>query len=185
MADSLAGKLLVATPSLVDPNFARTVVLLCEHNDEGALGVVLNRPLEHAAVSEHLPEWLPYVSGLRVIFQGGPVEPSTALALGELAGTARPEGWSPVLGRTGLLSLSREPGDFGGDLRRMRVFSGYSGWTGGQLEGEVKQEAWFVVAAAPEDLFTPEPETLWRRVLQRQDSKLALFAYFPTDPRAN
>ncbi len=86
MAASLAGKLLVATPSLVDPNFARTVVLICEHNAEGALGVVLNRPMEHATIGEHLPAWAPFVSTPPVIFQGGPVEPATALALGELTG---------------------------------------------------------------------------------------------------
>lgn len=185
MAASLAGKLLVATPSLVDPNFARTVVLICEHNGEGALGVVLNRPMEHATIGEHLPEWAPFVSTPPVIFQGGPVEPATALALGELTGAGAQDGWSRVTGRAGLLSLSREPAAFADDLERMRVFSGYAGWSKGQLDGEVEAEAWFIVEPEPGDLFTGEPGTLWRRVLRRQSSKLAIFAYFPTDPRAN
>lgn len=185
MAESLAGKLIVATPNLVDPNFSRTVVLICEHNAEGALGVVLNRPMEHATIEEHLPEWLPFASRPAVIFQGGPVEPTTALALGEMAGSGSREGWSRVVGRAGLLSLSREPAALMDDLGSVRVFSGYAGWGSKQLDGELKEEAWFIVDADPADLFTAEPETLWRRVLQRQASDLAMFAFFPTDPRAN
>lgn len=185
MAESLAGRLIVATPALLDPNFYRTVVLICEHSDDGALGVVLNRPLEDAHLREHLPEWAALVTSPGVLFTGGPVEPATAIALARLRGGHRPDGWAPIIGRTGLLSLAREPADLAGDIDGLRIFSGYAGWGGGQLEGELKQEAWFVVDAEASDPFSGDPSTLWRTVLRRQRGMLATFAFFPEDPHAN
>src|SRR5690606_7944496 len=118
-------------------------------------------------------------------FQGGPVKASAAFGLSLLRGSPPGEGWLAVTEGVGLIDLGLDAGAIAGDLDGLRLFSGYSGWTAGQLEGEIQQEAWFVVDSAPGDLFTPEPETLWREVLRRQKGKLALFAYFPRDPAAN
>ena len=189
-AGSLAGRLLVATPALLDPNFHRTVILMCVHGDQGALGIVLNRPSQ-SDVLDHLPEWRHLAASPAVVFAGGPVEPTTALALGRAAtsveGEAEAEagGWTAVTDRLGLLDLGRPPGELGVEAEQVRIFSGYAGWGVGQLEAEIEEEGWFIVDAAPDDPFTREPERLWREVLRRQPGRLAIFADCPTDPRAN
>ena len=185
VADSLTGKLLIASLRLTEPTFFRTVVLMCAHDENGALGVVINRPLKTESVSKHLPRFEPFVREPRVVFSGGPVEQTAALALGR---------WKPVLdmpspnlvvGRTGLLDLSLAAESFQDGLEEVRVFAGYAGWGGGQLEGELHEEAWFVVDADERDVFTAEPETLWRNVLRRQAGNLAMFAWAPKDPAVN
>lgn len=184
MADSLAGRLLVASPKLVDPNFARSVVCLCAHDAGGALGVVLNRPLAGVDIAEHLPEWRAVLGSPPTAFAGGPVEPSAALALGRLR-TGTPEtGWTPVTSRLGLVDLRSVPDDLR-ELEEVRVFLGYAGWGAGQLEAEIAEEAWFVIPAAESDPFTREPASLWRDVLRRQGGQLAMFAYFPPEPGLN
>jgi putative transcriptional regulator len=185
VTESLTGKLLVASPALQDGNFAWSVVYLCAHSDQGAFGLIINRPIEGAPVGEHLPHWMEHVNRPAVLFQGGPVEASAAFGLSRLQGVAPPEGWLAVTEGIGLIDLSLDAGAIAGSLDGLRLFSGYSGWGPGQLEGEIEQEAWFVVEAAPADLFSDEPESLWRQVLRRQPGKLALFAYFPRDPSAN
>ncbi|WP_322819017.1 YqgE/AlgH family protein [Tepidiforma sp.] len=183
MAQSLAGSLLVASLSLVDPNFFRTVVLLCMHDEDGAMGLVLNRPVQQAPVVEHLPHFAEFAAEPPVIFQGGPVEPTAAIVLGRLAPHAQPP--NRIVGQVALLDLSRTIDDLRPDLRTVRVFAGYAGWGAGQLEREIAEEAWFVVPALETDAFDPNPETLWRRVLLRQPGRLALFAWAPADPRVN
>ena len=195
-ARSLAGRLLVATPALLDPNFHRTVILMCVYGDEGALGIVLNRPSE-SDVLDHLPEWRHLAASPAVVFSGGPVEPTTALALGRAATSmeadadadaeaeAEAGGWTAVTDRLGLLDLGRAPGELGVEAEQVRIFSGYAGWGAGQLEAEIEEQSWFIVDAAPDDPFTREPERLWREVLRRQPGRLAIFADFPTDPRVN
>ena len=185
-APSLAGRLLVATPKLLDPNFLRTVVFLCFHDERGAFGLVLNRPLESAPVREHLPEWSEAAARPAVIFSGGPVEPSHAFGLARLRPTAEaPEsGWTPVSDGLGIVDLSR-PAELLTAVSAVRIFSGYSGWSAGQLEGEIEEGAWFVVDLHPEDPFSEQPESLWRDVLRRQRGDLALFAHAPLDPRVN
>ncbi|MGD9933823.1 MAG: YqgE/AlgH family protein [Dehalococcoidia bacterium] len=185
MAVSLKGRLLVASPALEDANFARSVVYVCAHDENGALGLILNRPMDTAPVGDHLPQWMEHVDRPAVFFQGGPVEPGAALALAARDASAPDSGWLDVATGLGLLNLDSEPGEIAGHLRSLRLFTGYSGWSAGQLEAEIKEEAWFVVDAAREDLFRAETGTLWRDVLLRQPGKLALFAYFPGDPRAN
>jgi putative transcriptional regulator len=210
---SLAGKLLVATPNLLDPNFYRTVVLMCVHEEEGALGVVLNRPTE-SDVLEHVPEWHHLAASPPVVFVGGPVEPGGALAVGRLAQPAEgagqpgaetgttgapgtvsggsagsangepPEGWTAVTSEVGLLDLGRTPEEFAG-VGQVRFFSGHSGWGAEQVVAEIEEDAWFVVDSAPGDAFTREPQTLWREVLRRQSARLAMFADYPDDPRVN
>lgn len=186
MDESLAGKLLVASPKLTDPNFARAVVLICTHDENGAFGLVLNRPLPEARVSEHLPAWIEHVAEPPVVFQGGPVETTTGLGLGYCHSPPHAPGWTPVFGNIGLVDLSNPPGsDNAAELERARVFAGYSGWAGGQLEGELSEDGWFVLPPLEDDPFTPDPGALWRDVLRRQGGKLAFFAFFPEDPSQN
>jgi putative transcriptional regulator len=180
MADSLAGKLLVASPLLDDPNFHRSVVLVCAHDGNGALGLILNRPLE-VAVSDCLPGWEGPLSLPHIVYQGGPVEPSSAIGLGRSA-LPPADGWNPVTPELGLVDLDREGWD---GVDEIRIYAGYAGWSGEQLEGEIAGEAWFVVDSAPSDPFTPQPELLWQHVLRRQPGELRMFAFYPEDPRAN
>ncbi|MFN8639923.1 MAG: YqgE/AlgH family protein [Dehalococcoidia bacterium] len=182
--DRLAGRLLVASPLLTDSHFERSVVLLCSHSGDGAFGLVLNRALP-IAVAEPLPSWAATVTAPPSIFRGGPVGRERALALARLAPhAAAPPGWEPVLGRIGLLDLEHDPSEIGG-IEAVRIFSGHAGWAGGQLEGELLGEAWWVVDAQPADAFDPDPEGLWKRVLRRQSGRLALFANYPPDVALN
>ena len=179
-----AGRLLVATPILGDPNFDRTVVLLLEHGEEGALGLVLNRPTA-TGVTAPFPGWLDRVAAPPVLFAGGPVAPAAAIGLARAGADGQAEGWAPLLGRLGTVDLAREPAELPVALEAVRVFAGYAGWGAGQLEGEIGAGAWFVVDSQPGDAFTPVPARLWRDVLRRQRGRLALFAHAPTDPDLN
>lgn len=180
----MKGRLLVAVPGTYDPNFDRTVVLLLEHTDDGALGVVLNRPSE-TGVEAALPGWEPVAAAPPVVFVGGPVAPTGALALGTVTGDDA-EGWTPVLGPVGLLDLGHSPASAAGaEVAQARLFAGHAGWTAGQLEGELAAGGWFVVDAEPDDALVSDPEQLWPSVLARQPGRLAWFANCPADPRAN
>jgi putative transcriptional regulator len=184
MVESLVGRLLVASPKLIDPTFARSVICVCAHDANGALGVVINRPLEGIDPAELLPEWRALLGPEPVAYAGGPVEREAALGLGLLRadGEAR---WTQVAGRIGLVNLGSSPDELGAELTEMRIFLGYAGWSPGQLDAEVEDDAWFVVDATEHDPFTHEPETLWRDVLRRQGGQLAMFAYFPPKPGLN
>jgi putative transcriptional regulator len=177
--DSLRGQLLVGAHQLQDPNFHRTVVLLLEHNAEGAFGVVLNRPLD-VAVDDVLPGWGDVVDPPNRVFQGGPVGLDGAIALSvggpTLALMAPP---------FGLVDLDADPAPLVGAFTGLRIFAGHSGWGGGQLEAELEEHAWFVVPALPADAFTAAPDRLWRQVLRRQGGDLAIVANFPEDARLN
>lgn len=184
MTESVKGKLLVASPTLMDPNFHRTVVLMLGHEAQGALGVVLNRPSE-TAVTDALAGWAPLVTGPPVVFVGGPVQPNAAVCLAELHAPV-PEGAAePVLGRLATVDLERDPGELGASASRLRIFAGYAGWGEGQLEAEVEEGAWYVVGSRNDDAFTLDPEGLWRSVLRREGGKLAWVANFPLDPAMN
>ncbi|MFC9326251.1 YqgE/AlgH family protein [Kitasatospora sp. NPDC057015] len=186
-AQSHTGRLLVATPVLTDPNFARAVVLLLDHDAEGALGVVLNHPtpIEVGAV---LDGWGAMVGQPAVVFQGGPVALDAALGLavapGE-PGQAEPLGWRRVHGAIGLVDLEAPPEVLAGELGGLRIFAGYAGWAPGQLETEIAEGAWYLVDCEPGDISSPEPERLWRSVLRRQRGPLALLATYPEDPTLN
>lgn len=184
-ADLLAGRLLVATPKLEDPNFARSVVLLLDHDDDGALGVIISRPTT-VPVAEVLPGWSALVTGPDVLFSGGPVATDSALAVAVLDGyDEEPVGWRPLYPGAGLVDLDAPPELLEGMLAGMRVFAGYAGWGAGQLENEVAEGAWYVVSAENEDLLCPDAELLWRRVLRRQPGELAFVATCPLDPTEN
>jgi putative transcriptional regulator len=183
-ADRLAGKLLVATPLLRDPNFHRTVVLLLDHGADGALGVVLNRPSD-TSVDEPLPQWRVHAAEPAVVFVGGPVAPGSAICLARAGAEEEREGWQPLFDRLGTVDLGRSPVDLGLPIEGMRVFSGYAGWGPSQLEGEIDAGAWFVLDAEPGDALSGDPRSLWRSVLRRQPGVLGAVANFPPELAAN
>lgn len=184
MTAPLKGRLLVATPNLGDPNFERTVVLMIEHSDGGALGLILNRPSD-LDVAGPLPEWARAAAHPSVVFVGGPVSPNAALCLARLATVGNADGFEPVLGPVGTMDLDADPDEVLPRLDEIRVFAGYASWAPGQLEGEIEIGGWFVVDARPDDPLSPDPEQLWAAVLRRQRGPLALFANYPADPTAN
>ena len=188
-AGQLAGRLLVAAPTLVDPSFARAVVLVLDHDGGGALGVVLNRATD-VPVAGALPVWAPHMSAPSVVFRGGPVALDSALALALLAtvpATEDPEplGWRQVEAGLGLLDLDAPPEILADDLQALRVFAGYAGWGPGQLEAELEADAWYVVDALPGDPFAPDPTGLWRQVLRRQRDWRAMLSTHPEDATLN
>ncbi|QCX26839.1 YqgE/AlgH family protein [Nocardioides jishulii] len=179
------GALLVAQPAMGDPNFSETVVLVLDVDDDGALGVVLNRPspLLVAAVFE---EWRDLVGEPEVLFRGGPVGTDGALALALLRDPEQaPQGFRPVLGRLGVLDLETPVDLVQPALARLRIFAGYAGWGPGQLADEVGEGAWYVVPAEPEDVFSPESDDLVREVLRRQPGAMAWHSTRPADPDLN
>lgn len=179
---ALKGKLLVASPPLVDDNFDRTVVLLLEHSGDGALGVVLNRPGD-TELPEPLESWSRWLTAPQVVFGGGPVEPDAVIGLAR-SPSGPTEHWVPVLGPIGTVDLSADPDDVP-PLDALRIFRGYAGWGAEQLEGELASGAWIVADAEPGDAFTDEPLLLWRSVLRRQGGRIAWLANFPDDVSAN
>ncbi|MEU1627375.1 YqgE/AlgH family protein [Streptomyces sp. NPDC020096] len=187
---SLTGRLLVATPALADPNFDRAVVLLLDHDEEGTLGVVLNRPTP-VGVGDVLEAWAQLAGVPQVVFQGGPVSLDSALGLAVVPGEARegeedePLGWRRVHGAIGLVDLEAPPELLAAELGSLRIFAGYSGWGPGQLEDELVEGAWYVVESEPGDVSSPDPERLWRSVLRRQRNELAMVATYPDDPSLN
>jgi putative transcriptional regulator len=181
---SFAGRLLVATPRLLDPNFTRTVVLVLRHDDDGVLGVVLNRPLP-MATGDVLPAWHDAVSPPARLFQGGPVGLDGALGLATLTPDTDSLHVDRLVGPFGLVDLDADPADGLPGVEAVRVFVGHSGWSAGQLDEEVAAGDWYVLPVEPADATTPDPSTLWRRVLGRQGGDLALVSMFPEDPSLN
>jgi putative transcriptional regulator len=179
--DSLRGKLLVASPALIDPNFARTVVLITEHNSEGAMGIILNRP-SSTAVEAAVPE-LAEIAGGEPVFVGGPVQPEALVLLAEFADLSA-AAWI-VVADVGLASADRELDELADAVRRGRVYAGYSGWGPGQLETEMDEDSWIVEPPIPSELFPEDPEHLWNNVLARKGGHYALIARMPDDPSMN
>jgi putative transcriptional regulator len=183
--ESLVGHLLVATPSLRDPNFERTVVLLVAHEEGGALGVVLNRATE-VPVGEVLGTWGGVASEPGVVFEGGPVQPESAICLARVRSGAREtRGFSLVEGNLGTVDLACDPDTMRDDLLDVRVFAGYAGWSPGQLEEEISTGSWLTFKALPSDAFTDRPDDLWSMVLRRQGGLTAAVAIYPSDPTLN
>ena len=176
---STKGRLLVATPPLGDPNFDRSVVYMLEHTDDGAVGVVLNRPGPETAV-DGLGAWMERLSPPYVVFGGGPVEPDALIALADADGVD-PDSWSALRAGVGTVDLSVDPDEVADVVHRLRIFRGYAGWGPGQLDAELDLGGWIVLAVEPEDVFTDDPDELWRRVLRRQPGRLAWLATCPDD----
>ena len=179
--DTLQGQLLIASPGLLDPNFRRTVVLVTEHNEEGAAGLVLNRP-SPTEVSEVVPLLEPLVEDGEQVWVGGPVQPNAVLVLGEFLDPD--DAAVPLFGSLGFPSLD-EPDEVVPMTTRRRVFAGYAGWGSGQLEDELSREDWIVEPALPDDAFTETPEELWRDVLRRKGGIYELVSRMPEDPSVN
>lgn len=194
---SLTGRLLVATPALADPNFDRAVVLLLDHDEEGSLGVVLNRPTP-VDVADILEGWGDLAGAPGVVFQGGPVSLDSALGVAVIPGEegpasgvrarpgrGEPIGWRRVHGAIGLVDLDTPPELLAPALGSLRIFAGHAGWGPGQLEDELVEGAWYVVESEAGDVSSPDPERLWRAVLRRQRSELAMVATYPDDASLN
>jgi len=179
----ISGRLLVASPMLLDPNFARTVVLMLAHGDEGALGLVLNRPSE-VDVGQVLPDaWRDVSPEPHVLFVGGPVGSDSVIGLARVRGEG--DGFVSMAGAVGTVDLEKAPDAIGEGVEIARVFAGHAGWGPGQLEGELEVPGWIVVDAEPGDAFTTDPDDLWRAVLRRQPGRLAWLANFPDSLMAN
>ena len=174
MSESLSGRLLIASPSMPD-YFHRTVILVVEHSDQGAFGLVLNRPSE-TTVGEASPELAELIGEDHVIYVGGPVQPNAVTAVGD---HSDPETATKlIVGSVGMVDLDDPP-----EVRRLRVYVGYAGWGEGQLDGELEQEAWIVEDAHPDDPF--RDGDLWSVVLGRKGGEFALLARMPPDPSVN
>ncbi|EID09323.1 YqgE/AlgH family protein [Mycolicibacterium phlei] len=182
-----AGTLLLANTDLLEPTFRRSVIYIVEHNDGGTLGVVLNRPSE-TAVYNVFPQWAKLVAKPKTMFIGGPVKRDAALCLATLrAGmdaTGVP-GLRHVQGRVVMVDLDADPDTVAPVLEGARIFAGYSGWTIGQLDGEIERDDWIVLSALPSDVLVEPRVDLWGRVLRRQPLPLSLLATHPIDVSRN
>jgi putative transcriptional regulator len=182
-----AGTLLLANTDLFEPTFRRSVIYIVEHNDGGTLGVVLNRPSE-TAIYNVLPQWTDLAAKPKSMFIGGPVKRDAALCLGTLRVGADPEGVEGlrhVAGRVVMVDLDADPEMIATLVEGVRIFAGYSGWTIGQLEGEIERDDWIVLSALPSDVLVQPRVDLWSRVLRRQPLALAMLATHPIDLSRN
>ncbi|MEM6654748.1 MAG: YqgE/AlgH family protein [Planctomycetota bacterium] len=179
---SLSGRLLIASRTLRDPNFLRTVVLMLEHGDEGALGVVLNRPTDRTLTEVWDAIDADPIANEKTLWRGGPVP-------GPLIGLHRSEPLGEKQVLPGLfMSMQRDSLDelVRQDEHAYRIYTGNSGWGGGQLEGEIKVGGWLTGDARPADLFA-DPEDLWPAVTKRIGLSIMLPGVEPEDlpPDAN
>jgi len=178
---SLTSNLLISSAGLHDPNFRHTVVLIGAHDEEGAVGVVLNR-CTGSLVADAVPPLAELTGPGAKLFEGGPVQQNQPVLLAEFRGSTHAS--VPVFGNIGFLT-----GEIDEALRpsilRTRVYAGHSGWGAGQLEAELAAGSWIVEPARAQDVFTDEPGSLWRRVLERKGGKYRHIAMVPRDPRVN
>jgi putative transcriptional regulator len=180
--DSVRGKLLVASPVLVDPNFLRTVVLIAAHDADGALGLVLNRP-STVVVRDVVAPLGDACHAFEQVYVGGPVQPGAVVVLAEF--TDPDLCAMPIDGALGLPHVTLDPDALAGGVRRARAFAGHAGWGPGQLDAELAEEAWFVVDLDPEDPWINPGDRLWSAVLERRGGEYALLARMPLDPSVN
>lgn len=182
-----AGTLLLANIDLHEPTFRRSVIYVVEHNDGGTLGVVLNRPSE-TAVYNVLPQWAKLATKPKTMFIGGPVKRDAALCLATLrvgVDVNDVPGLRHVQGRMVMVDLDAEPDDIAPVVEGVRIYAGYSGWTIGQLDGEIERDDWIVLSALPSDVLVEPRADLWARVLRRQPLPLSLLATHPIDVGRN
>lgn len=182
MNEPVSGALLISDPFLKDPNFMRTVVFLCEHNDDGAFGFVLNRPYE-----ETLDEFLPEISEPWAVNYGGPVQTDTLHFLHRIPAVI-PGGQQVVSGIywggdfeavvKGLKQRSISPDD-------IRFYIGYSGWSAGQLEEEIEEKSWLLTMAKPGLVFHNNPGAIWPGAIKQLDDKYHPIMHYPIDPQLN
>jgi putative transcriptional regulator len=179
---SLKGKLLIASPALVDPNFARTVVLIAEHTPDGTMGLVLNRP-SGDAVAESVEELDGFVAVGDPVYVGGPVQMEAVMVLAEFEEPSRAA--ALVLADVGFLPADADLMELSGRTRRAKVFAGHAGWGPGQLDEELEQGSWIVLDADVDELFSDSPEELWSAALRRKGGAYALLSRMPEDPSLN
>ncbi len=180
------GRLLLATPPLTDPNFDRTVVYVLEHHEDGAIGLILNRPTDEA-LTEPLDRWIDLQSTPSSIFTGGPVDTNAMIAMAttkELL-TDPTDLLTPISGLVASTDLSADPAIVAAHVDAVRVFRGYAGWGSGQLELEIEEGAWLILDAEIGDVFSDRPDDLWHEVLRRQPGRLSWLALAPDDLSLN
>ena len=177
-----AGELLIATPGMHDGTFDRTVIFLLDHDEEGSMGLVLNRP-SGIAVTDALPV-MARVAEPAELYLGGPVEEGTALILAEPADPASPEMHYMREG-VGLFDMAGPDEIDSSRLIRARVFSGYAGWGPRQLETELRAGAWITATMEPGDLWSESDDAMWARVLRRQGGLTRFLASYPDQPWLN
>jgi putative transcriptional regulator len=180
--DSTRGQLLIAGPTLQDPNFWRTVVLIVEHSDDGALGLVLNRPSE-STVRDAVPQLGDLINPEDSVLVGGPVQPSSVIVLADFSDPD--EAALLAFDQIGVLGSGFEVEELVDGVRVARAFAGHAGWGPGQLDDELERGDWILEPATFSDAFTPEPTDLWSDVLARKGGSYALIARMPVDPSMN
>jgi putative transcriptional regulator len=177
------GKILISEPFLNDPNFKRTIILLSEHSEEGSVGFILNKPTQFRV--HHLIEDFPEFDA--PVFFGGPVQVNTLQFIHKAGNiiddsTEIADGlyWGGSFEILKLLIEAKQvqPSDF-------RFFIGYSGWSNGQLEEEIKINSWIVTSTTTENVFSDEPDKLWGGILKSMGKKFAILASFPENPSVN
>jgi putative transcriptional regulator len=185
MSEDLTGRLLVATPEIAEGVFRRSVILLLHHGDDGAQGIILNRPLD-TEVSAILPSWGAVAVRDRHVYLGGPVGTDSALGVALVPeGVTAGASLTRLYGEVGLVDLDADPASLESLSGAVRVFVGYAGWAPKQLEGEITSGTWYVVDRTVGDIHTRSALGLWSAVLARQPGALALVASFPDDPSMN
>lgn len=177
------GRLLISEPFLPDPNFERTVVLLCEHNEEGSFGFVLNKPsiLKVSEVMDDITELD------NVVYVGGPVQQDTLhfihrnTLLENAVEIVDQIFWGGAFENLMVLVETRQI--TGNDIR---FFLGYSGWGPGQLDAELEQDSWIVCDYVTDQLlFDTGPEIMWRKALENMGGRFSMYSNYPVDPRLN
>ncbi len=181
---TVRGQLLVAGPALLDPNFHRTVLLVCEHDEHGAMGLVLNRPSPIPA-DEAIPELTGAIPDAETLWIGGPVQQTSVVVLADFGGSGREADAMLVHGDLGIVLPDADLDEVGSGVRRARAFLGYAGWGPGQLDAELDRDDWIVAGCEPADAFTEDPSRLWSEVLVRKGGQYALLATMPPDPSVN
>jgi len=177
------GSLLVSEPYLADPNFERTIILLCEHNAEGSFGFVLNKP-SPAKIADLMDGMKNFES---TVYVGGPVQQDTLHFIHRLNtledAVAVGEGiyWGGNFEQLTLMLLSQDLND-----SDIKFYLGYSGWSEGQLEEELKANTWIVSDEVDEKLiFETNPETMWQKALEAMGGRFSVYSKYPVDPRLN
>ena len=180
--ESLTGQFLIASPSILDPNFRRAVVFVTAHTEEGAVGLILNRRSD-ATVRDAVPQLAPVTDLDDAVFVGGPVNPDGVAVLAEFHDPD--EAGVVVIEDIGFVALDDALEDGAPDLERTRVFAGVAGWGPEQLEDELERDDWIIESADLDDIFTEEPEDLWSSILRRKGGQYELVARMPLDPSLN